>query len=118
LELGAKVFSVERQKELYDKTGPFLQAIGYGPKLFYGDGYKGLPAYAPFDKILVTCGAPFVPQDLLDQLKPGGTMVIPVGAGEVQKMLRIRKHTDGQVEQETLRDFRFVPMLENKNWGD
>lgn len=118
LELGAKVFSIERQKELFDKTGPFLQSLGYSPKLFYGDGYKGLPAYGPFDKILVTCGAPFVPQELVDQLKPGGLLVIPVGAGEVQQMQRIRKLQDGSIEQQTLRDFRFVPMLENKNWGD
>lgn len=118
LELGAKVFSIERQKELFDKTGRFLEGLGYSPKLFYGDGYKGLPAYAPFEKILVTCGAPFVPQELLEQLKPGGILVIPVGAGDVQKMLRIRKLQDGTMEQEMLRDFRFVPMLENKNWGE
>ncbi|MDX1427919.1 MAG: protein-L-isoaspartate(D-aspartate) O-methyltransferase, partial [Salegentibacter mishustinae] len=91
-ELGAKVYSIERQRELYRKTKMFLNKIGYRPKhLSFGDGYKGMPNYAPFDKIIVTAGAPFVPKDLLGQLKVGGRMVIPVG-DDVQTMtLFIRK---------------------------
>lgn len=117
LEMGAKVFSIERQKELFDKAKEFLPAIGYSPKLFYGDGYKGLPAYSPFDKILVTCGAPFVPEELVKQLKVGGMMVIPVGAGEVQVMTTILKTSENTTEKHELKNFRFVPMLEHKDWG-
>jgi protein-L-isoaspartate(D-aspartate) O-methyltransferase len=114
LELGAKVFSIERQKELYDKTKVFLASLNYNPKLFYGDGYKGLPAFAPFDKILVTCGAPFIPQDLLGQLKIGGTLVIPVGAGRLQVMTTVLKLSDTEFETHELDQFSFVPMLEDK----
>jgi protein-L-isoaspartate(D-aspartate) O-methyltransferase len=117
LELGAKVFTIERQKELFDKTKEFLPQIGYSPKMFYGDGYKGLPAFAPFDKILVTCGAPFVPEDLIAQLKVGGIMVIPVGAGPVQVMMTILKTAESAYEKHELKHFRFVPMLEDKEWG-
>ena len=114
LELGAKVFSIERQKELYDKAKAFLPSIGYNPKLFYGDGYKGLPSFAPYDKILVTCGAPFIPQDLLGQLKIGGMLVIPVGAGRLQVMTTILKTGEGKYETHELDHFSFVPMLEDK----
>jgi protein-L-isoaspartate(D-aspartate) O-methyltransferase len=114
LELGAKVFSIERQRELFEKAKQFLPSIGYNAKLFYGDGYKGLPAFGPFDKIIVTCGAPFVPPDLITQLKTGGIMVIPVGAGEVQIMTVIIKTGDETIETHELKNFRFVPMLENK----
>lgn len=117
LELGAKVYSIERQRELFDKAKKFLPSIGYSPKLFYGDGYKGLPAFAPFDKILVTCGAPFIPEELIAQLKVGGVMVIPVGAGEVQTMITILKTSDTDYEKHELKHFRFVPMLEDKAWG-
>ena len=117
LELGAKVFTIERQKELFDKTTKFLPEIGYAPKMFYGDGYKGLPSFAPFDKVLVTCGAPFIPEDLIAQLKVGGIMVIPVGAGEVQVMNTILKTSESGYEKHELKHFRFVPMLENKAWG-
>jgi len=111
LELGAKVFSIERQRELYEITSKLLPSIGYNPKLFYGDGYKGLPTYAPFDKILVTCGAPFVPEDLLKQLKVGGVLVIPVGDGKVQLMTRITRTGEESFEKEELKNFSFVPML-------
>ena len=114
LELGAKVFSVERQKDLYDKAKVFLPSIKYNPKLFYGDGYKGLPAFAPFDKILVTCGAPFIPQDLLGQLKIGGTLVIPVGGGRQQVMTTVLKLSESDFETHELDHFSFVPMLEDK----
>ncbi len=117
LELGAKVFSIERQKELFDKAKVFFPQIGYAPKIFYGDGYKGLPSFAPFDKILVTCGAPFIPTDLIDQLKTGGILVIPVGANEVQIMTKITKNSDSDFEKQELKNFRFVPMLEDKEWG-
>jgi protein-L-isoaspartate(D-aspartate) O-methyltransferase len=85
--------------------------------MFYGDGYKGLPAFAPFNKILVTCGAPFIPEDLIAQLKVGGIMVIPVGRGEVQVMTTILKTSENGFEKHELKHFRFVPMLESKEWG-
>lgn len=113
-EMGAKVFSIERQKNLFEKTRDFLPALGYNVKCFYGDGYKGLPAYAPFDKILVTAGAPFIPQALVDQLKPGGVMVIPVGEN-LQVMKRLVKDSEGNITEENHGGFRFVPLLENKS---
>lgn len=118
MELGGRVFTIERQKELYDKAKEFLPRLGYMPKFFYGDGYKGLSSFAPFDKILVTCGAPFVPDALLKQLKIGGIMVIPVGAGNIQIMTTILKLSEDKFEKHELKEFRFVPMLENKNWGE
>jgi protein-L-isoaspartate(D-aspartate) O-methyltransferase len=111
LKLGAKVYSVERQRELYETTSKFLPSIGFQPKLFYGDGYKGLPAFAPFDRILVTCGAPFVPEDLLKQLKVGGILMIPVGEGKVQTMTRITRTGESDFTTEKLKEFSFVPML-------
>ncbi len=116
-EFGVKIFSIERQKELFDRAQKLLPLMGYSPKLFYGDGYKGLPAYAPFDKILVTCGAPMVPEELVKQLKVGGLMVIPIGAGEIQMMTLIRKISETEIEKTEFKEFRFVPMLENKEWG-
>lgn len=114
-ELGAKVYSIERQKELFKKTSQFLPKLGYRPKkLIFGDGYKGFPEEAPFDSIIVTAGAPFVPKPLLAQLKIGGRLVIPVG-NDVQTMtLFVRKGPKEFVKQE-FGDFRFVPMLEDKN---
>ena len=114
LEMGAKVFSIERQKSLYDKTKHLLPELGYNCKLFYGDGYKGLPAFAPFDKILVTAGAPFVPDDLLTQLKPGGRLVIPVGEKGVQIMTLIEKKAEKDYKKSELGEFRFVPLLEER----
>ncbi len=116
IQMGAKVFSIERQKELFDRTKDFLPSIGYNARLFYGDGYKGLPAFAPFDKCLVTCGAPLVPQDLLSQLKVGGILVIPVGAGDVQVMTTVLKTTEKDFETHELKEFKFVPMLAEKEW--
>ncbi len=112
--LGAKVFSVERQRYLYDKTKMFLPKIGFKPKLFYGDGYIGKEAFAPFDSIIVTCGAPFIPEALIHQLKTGGKLVIPVGEGSVQEMKRLIKQDDGSVTEESYGDFSFVPMLQEK----
>jgi protein-L-isoaspartate(D-aspartate) O-methyltransferase len=114
LELGARVFSVERQKLLYDKTRVLLPQLGYNPRLFYGDGYKGLPAFAPFDKILVTCGAPEIPDELIKQLKVGGIMVVPTGSGEVQIMKTLVKVSENQHEITDFGAFRFVPMLGEK----
>lgn len=114
LEIGAKVFSIERIKNLYQRTKTFLPSIGYNPKLFFGDGYKGLPAYAPFDRIIVTAGAPFIPDDLIDQLKAGGRLVIPVGAGEIQEMTLVTKDKNGKIDKVMLGSFRFVPLLGDK----
>lgn len=110
IELGAKVYSIERLKDLYKRTKTFLSTIGYFPKLFYGDGYKGLAGFAPFDKIIVTAGAPEVPEDLLKQLKIGGFLVIPVGKG-TQTMCRIKKLSKNEFEKTEFGSFSFVPML-------
>ncbi len=112
-ELGVKVFSVERQRNLFLKTKPLIQKLGYIAKLFYGDGYQGKPSFAPFDKILVTCGAPFIPTELLKQLKVGGILVIPIGEGEKQIMTKIVKHGEEDYSKEEFGDFSFVPMLKN-----
>ena len=114
LAMGAKLVSIERQRELFLKAKVIIDQLGYNPKLSYGDGFKGNEMYAPYDKIIVTCGAPFVPDTLLDQLKPGGRLIIPVGEGEVQKMILITKDLEGNVHREEKGDFRFVPMLKDK----
>jgi protein-L-isoaspartate(D-aspartate) O-methyltransferase len=111
--MGMKVFSIERQKELYLKAKPIIHHMHYNPKLFYGDGYKGRPLDAPFDKILVTCGAPYIPDALLQQLKVGGLLVIPIGEGEKQLMQRITKISETEYKNEEFGVFSFVPMLEN-----
>jgi protein-L-isoaspartate(D-aspartate) O-methyltransferase len=111
IEMGAEVYSIERQKELYNKTRKFLPKIGYVPKrLIYGDGYKGLPEKAPFDGIIVTAGAPFVPKPLLKQLRINGRLVIPVGEN-TQKMTLIIRKSEKEFEKHEFGDFRFVPML-------
>lgn len=115
VELGAKVFSIERQKLLYDKTKILLNQLGYKVNTFYGDGYKGLPTFAPFDKIIITAGAPEIPTDLLIQLKIGGIMVIPLGGDEGQKMIRIEKFAENEYKKSQHGDFVFVPMLKNKS---
>ncbi len=114
VEMKAKVFSIERQKALFERTKELLPQLGYTTNLFYGDGYKGLPTYAPFDKIIVTAGAPYIPKDLLDQLKIGGTMVIPVNEGDSQRMKKIVKRSATNYETEDLSLFRFVPLLKEK----
>lgn len=113
-ELGVKVFSIERHKDLHLAAKRILHALKYNPRLSFGDGYKGLPMFAPFDKIIITCGAPVIPQDLVDQLKIGGVMIIPVGEGAKQLMLRITKVSDSEYEEEEFGVFSFVPMLEQK----
>lgn len=115
LELKAEVYSIERQHELFKKTSLFLPKLGYKPKKFiFGDGYKGLPEKAPFDKIIVTAGAPFVPKPLLAQLKVGGRLLIPVGDKTQIMTLFIRKSAK-EFEKHELGDFAFVPMLEERN---
>jgi len=115
-EMGAKVFTIERQKNLFEKTKNFIFKAKYpNLKFFFGDGYEGLPTYAPFDKVIITAAAPFIPPKLLEQLKPGGIMVIPVDEGDQQRMLRITKNADGSITEEAFDNFSFVPMLTGKN---
>lgn len=115
IELNAVVFTVERQKELFTKTKKFLPRVGYVPKkMVFGDGYLGMPEHAPFDGIIVTAGAPFVPKPLLSQLKVGGRLVIPVGEGSQVMTLYIRK-SEKNFEKHEFGDFRFVPMLKDSN---
>ena len=113
--LNAEVYSIERQKELFKKTKMFLPNLGYNVNFFYGDGYKGLPNFAPFDKIIITCGAPVIPNDLLLQLKPGGIMVAPIGRGDIQEMNLIKKNLENEIKITTHGDFSFVPMLNDKS---
>jgi protein-L-isoaspartate(D-aspartate) O-methyltransferase len=113
-DMGAKVFSIERQRELYSKVGYILRYFNFSPRLSYGDGYKGLPSFAPFDSIIVTCGAPYIPNALVEQLKVGGKLVVPIGEGSVQRMKLITKISEDEFETKDFGDFSFVPMLENK----
>ena len=114
-ELGAKVFTIERQKNLFDKTKQYIFKSKYhNLKFFYGDGFEGLPTYAPFDKVIITAAAPFIPPKLIQQLKPGGFMVIPVDEGLQQRMLRLTKNADGTYSEELFENFSFVPMLSGK----
>lgn len=113
---GAAVFSIERQRSLYTKTKALLAKIPIRAKLFYGDGYAGLPTFAPFDKIIVTAAAPMVPPELLNQLKPGGKMIIPIGEGKQQTMIFIQKNLDGTITKEEKGAASFVPMLQDKEW--
>ncbi|MEQ8324456.1 MAG: protein-L-isoaspartate(D-aspartate) O-methyltransferase [Vicingaceae bacterium] len=115
LELGAKVFSVERQRNLFLKAKKMLDQLGYRPKLFYGDGFKGLPSFGPFDKVIITAGAPGIPQDLISQLKLNGTMVIPIDKDTHQVMHRFTKKDEtGSLSDEEFGKFQFVPMLKNR----
>ncbi|SHL63787.1 protein-L-isoaspartate(D-aspartate) O-methyltransferase [Chitinophaga jiangningensis] len=114
-ELKANVFTIERQKRLFDHVKQFQFKAKYpNLRFFYGDGYEGLPSYAPFDKVLVTAAAPQIPEKLLQQMKIGGKMVIPVGGQEVQRMLRITKVSESEYDQELFDNFTFVPMLAGK----
>lgn len=115
MEMQAEVYSVERQNELFKKTKLFLPKLGYRPRhLGFGDGYKGLPDHAPFDKIIVTAGAPFVPKALLAQLKLGGMLVIPIGTTK-QLMYLYKRTAVKHFEKHALEACKFVPMLEKKN---
>ena len=116
--LDAEVFTVERQRELFLKTKKFLPELGYNCRFVYGDGYKGLPKFAPFDKIIITCGAPFIPDDLVKQLKVGGRMIAPIGNGDMQVMHLIEKITETETSITTHGEFSFVPMLNNREYGN
>ena len=115
-ELGAQVFTIERHKTLYQKNmiSYPLKSEYKNIKFFHGDGFKGLPTFAPFDKIIITAAAPIIPQDLINQLKPNGVMVLPLGAGDVKIMTKITKQIDGTLKEESFSKFEFVPMLAGK----
>lgn len=113
-ELGAKVFSIERHKELHLKAKNIVRQLKYNARLSFGDGYKGLPVFAPFDKIIITCGAPDIPQILVDQLIVGGIMIIPIGEGGKQQMIKVTKLAENETSVEEFGEFSFVPMLERK----
>jgi protein-L-isoaspartate(D-aspartate) O-methyltransferase len=110
--MGAEVYTIERQKELFERSraAEYLRTCK-NVHLFFGDGFEGLPQHAPFDKILITAAAPFVPPKLVEQLKIGGIMVVPIGEGRVQTMTRVIKNKDGSVEKQSFNNFSFVPML-------
>lgn len=114
-EMGAHVYTIERQRKLFDANKKFEFLKKYPSiKFFYGDGYEGLPTYAPFDRVLITAAAPQIPQKLIEQLKPGGMMIIPLGAGNIQQMRRITKLENGALKEEVFDNFSFVPMVEGK----
>ena len=113
-ELGARVLTIERHEELFNKAQIPIKHLRYFVRTYLGDGYKGLPQNAPFDKIIITCGAPFVPPELIKQLKIGGIMVIPIG-DENCEMKRITKISETELKEEAFGDFKFVPMLEKIN---
>jgi protein-L-isoaspartate(D-aspartate) O-methyltransferase len=117
-EMGAKVFTIERQKNLFEKTKQYIFKSKYhNLKFFYGDGFEGLPTFGPFDKVIITAAAPFVPPKLIAQLKVNGKMIIPVDdkEGEHQRMLRLTKNIDGSYSEEAFHNFSFVPMLKGKS---
>jgi protein-L-isoaspartate(D-aspartate) O-methyltransferase len=116
--LGTDVYTIERQRELFLITKKFLPELGYNCRFVYGDGYKGLPKFAPFDKIIITCGAPFIPEDLVAQLKVGGRMVAPIGDGDMQVMHLIEKITETETKITTHGEFLFVPMLNKRENGN
>ena len=114
--LGAKVYTIERQQQLFTKTSERLIKLGFpGIRTLFGDGYQGAPRFAPYDKILVTAGSRSFPEKLFDQLKPGGYMVIPIGDRKVQKMERYTKLNSGEYKKESFGSFSFVPMLTGVN---
>ncbi len=113
-EVGAKVFSIERQRKLYHKTKEFISELGYKVRFFYGDGNKGVPSFAPYDRILITAAAPEISKELIKQLKPGGILVVPLGKNDVQTMIKITKLENGDLREEEFGAFRFVPLLKNK----
>lgn len=116
--MGYKVYSIERQRLLFDKAGPLLASMGFKPQLFYGDGYKGKAAFAPFDGIIVTCGATEVPEALLNQLAIGGKLVIPVGDGEMQWMYTFERTGEKEFNRQKHGEFAFVPMLAERAKGE
>lgn len=117
-ELGAQVYSVERHRELYERANDIIRELGYRVRLKLGDGTLGWSAYAPYDAIVVTAGAPIVPEDLVSQLNVNGRLVVPVGDEDRQVMVRIIKIREGEYEQEEFRDFKFVPLIGKKGWHE
>lgn len=114
-EMGARVYTIERQKKLYEINKDYPLKDKYPSiKFFYGDGFEGLPTYAPFDRVIITAAAPYIPPKLIEQLGVGGMMVIPLGEGDVQRMYRLIKHADGSITEQEFDQFSFVPMLEGK----
>jgi protein-L-isoaspartate(D-aspartate) O-methyltransferase len=116
LELGVELYTIEYQQKLYQKAKVMLPKMGYEPNFFHGDGSKGMKELAPFDGIIVTAGAPTVPEELVSQLKANGKLVIPVGDRKSQKMLRIIKDESGDTIQEAFDHFAFVPLVGDKGW--
>ena len=116
MELGAEVYTIECIKKLYDKTKKILPAMGYKPHFFLGDGSKGLPAFSPYDKIIITAAAPILPQPLIDQLKVGGIMVIPIGDNNLQRMVKVTKKRENKISKEYFDYFSFVPLTGEFGW--
>lgn len=116
VDMGADLYTIEYQKVLYERTRSFLPTMGYNAHFFYGDGSMGLSKFAPYDKIIVTAGAPTVPDALIDQLNIGGCLVIPVGNQKTQQMLRVTKTAEGKIRNEVFHDFKFVPLLGSDGW--
>jgi protein-L-isoaspartate(D-aspartate) O-methyltransferase len=114
-QMGAKMFSIERHKPLFESAKLFLAQNNYRAQLFFGDGFKGKKSFSPFDGIIVTCGAPYIPDELKKQLKIGGRLVIPVGEGEIQQMKLIERLGEENFKETNFGDFKFVPMLKNIN---
>lgn len=118
LEMQAKVYTIEFNKKLYHLAKSFLQKLGYQAHFQLGDGSQGWPTFAPYDKIIVTAGAPTLPQALIDQLKPNGKLVIPIGDEEHQEMIRICKDANGKISTESHDFFRFVPLVGKFGWKE
>lgn len=117
-EMGADVYTIEYQKKLYQKAIRFLPKLGYQPHMYQGDGSKGLPRFAPYDGIIVTAGAPTVPEELIQQLKVGGRLVIPVGNDDIQSMVLIQKVDENKIKKKQFDHFSFVPLRGERGWGD
>lgn len=116
-EMGARVYSIERHYDLFETTKKLLASLKYHHiKLYFGDGFEGLPAFAPFDKIIITAAAPKIPEKLTAQLINGGIMILPMNDGEHQQMIRLTKNESGEISTEKLGGFKFVPMLKGKEW--
>ncbi len=118
LEMGVQVYTIEYQPVLFKKTKLILPQMGYRPNFFLGDGSRGLPQFAPYDRIIVTAGAPSVPEPLMQQLSPGGILVIPSGDNKSQEMLRITKNLNGTLSEERFGNFSFVPLKGSHGWGN
>jgi len=116
-EMGTEVYTIECIKKLFDRTKKFLPRMGYKPHFFYGDGTNGLPAFAPYDKIIITAAAPTLPKPLIDQLKVGGIMVIPVGDNNLQRMVKVTKKSENKVSKEYFDYFSFVPLVGKFGWN-